>query len=361
VYKRQILESIADGVMLADAEGTIVMFNSAAERILDLPRDSAIGQTVFKLSGLFGESAVSWTRAIQEWAADPQRYRPGEFFAEQLDLGRRVVSVHLSPVNMGDDFLGTVSVFRDITKEVEVDRIKSEFVSNVSHELRTPMTSIKGFADLLLLGVAGQVSDPQRNFLLKIKNNADRLSQLVDDLLNISRIDAGEKLNLELVDVSKIVQAVVNTVPRRGEHAEKDIHLLTDIAPDLPPIRADEHKLTQIISNLLDNAFNYTLSGGTIEVSAHVQPDGEHILVAIKDTGIGIPEEFRSRIWQRFERFDEHALVMDVAGTGLGLSIVKELVQMHNGEVWFESELGKGTTFFVSLPVEQPELMVSGD
>lgn len=350
-----ILEGIADGVMLADDEGVIVLFNSAAERILDLPRDNVIGQAIFKLSGLFGESAALWTRAIEEWALDPERHRPGEFLAETLDLGKRVVSVHLSPVHIGERFLGTVSVFRDITKEVEVDRIKSEFVSNVSHELRTPMTSIKGFADLLLLGVVGDMSEQQRTFLQKIKTNADRLSQLVDDLLNISRIDAGERLNLELVDVGEIINSVLTTLRGRAHHEHKDHQVVVNISPALPPIKADAHKLTQIITNLADNAFNYTDVGGRIDVTAGLQPDGEHILIAIKDTGIGIPEEFRSRIWQRFERYDEHALVMDVAGTGLGLSIVKELVEMHNGEVWFESELGKGTTFFVSLPVDQPD------
>ncbi|NWG18347.1 MAG: GAF domain-containing protein [Chloroflexi bacterium] len=350
-----IVEGIADGVMLADAEGVIVLFNSAAERILDLPRDNVIGQTIFKLSGLFGESAALWTRAIEEWALDPERHRPGEFLAETLDLGKRVVSVHLSPVHIGERFLGTVSVFRDITKEVEVDRIKSEFVSNVSHELRTPMTSIKGFADLLLLGVAGQMSEQQQNFLHKIKTNADRLSQLVDDLLNISRIDAGERLNLELVDVGETINNVLTTLRSRDHHQSKDHQVTVSIAPALPPVKADAHKLTQIFTNLIDNAFNYTDAGGRIDISASLQPDGAHVLVAIKDTGIGIPEEFRSRIWQRFERYDEHALVMDVAGTGLGLSIVKELVEMHNGEVWFESELGKGTTFFVSLPIDLPD------
>jgi signal transduction histidine kinase len=247
-----------------------------------------------------------------------------------------------------------VSVFRDISKEVEVDRIKSEFVSNVSHELRTPMTSIKGFADLLLMGVAGQVTDPQRTFLVKIKANADRLSQLVDDLLNISKIDAGERLNIELVDLSEIIPNVLTQLEGRAEHEKKNITVTTEIESMLPPIQGDPHKITQIITNIVDNAFNYTYPGGSIEVRAARQPDEQHVLISIKDTGIGIPEEFRSRIWGRFERYDDHALVMDIPGTGLGLSIVKEMVQMHNGNIWFESELGQGTTFFVELPIEQP-------
>ncbi len=349
-----IVEGIADGVMLADAEGVIVLFNSAAERILGLQRDDVIGQTIFRLTGLFGGAASLWARAIQEWALDPERHKPGEFLAETLDLGRRVVSVHLSPVHIGDRFLGTVSVFRDITKEVEVDRIKSEFISNVSHELRTPMTSIKGFADLLLMGVAGQVSETQRSFLTKIKTNADRLSYLVDDLLNISKLDAGERLNLEAVNLSDIIASVVNSMRSRADYDQKDLRVVVKVPLDLPTLEADSQKLTRILHNIVENAFNYTYPGGSIEITAAMQPDDRHVLISVKDSGIGIPEEFRPRIWQRFERYDEHALVMDVPGTGLGLSIVKELVEMHHGEVWFESELGKGTTFFVSLPVEQP-------
>jgi PAS domain S-box-containing protein len=349
-----IVEGIADGVMLADSEGVIIQFNTAAERILDLERDQVIGQSLFKLTGLFGGSASQWAQAVEGWTADPESHPAGSFLAETLDLGTRVVSVHLSPVHIGERFLGTVSVFRDITKEVEVDRIKSEFVSNVSHELRTPMTSIKGFADLMLMGVAGQVSDPQKTFLVKIKSNADRLSQLVDDLLNISKIDAGEKLNVEWVDLNELIPSVVQNVQSRAENEKKDMNVTVDVQELLPTVQGDPHKITQIISSIVDNAFNYTYPGGNIIVTAKQQPDEKHILLTVQDTGIGIPEEFQSRIWGRFERFDDHALVMDVPGTGLGLSIVKELVQMHNGTIWFESELGQGTTFFVELPIEQP-------
>jgi signal transduction histidine kinase len=132
------------------------------------------------------------------------------------------------------------------------------------------------------------------------------------------------------------------------------MNVIVDIEDLLPPIQGDPHKITQIITNIVDNAFNYTYAGGSITVTAHKQEDGRHILISVADTGIGIPEEFRSRIWGRFERFDDHALVMDVPGTGLGLSIVKELVQMHNGNIWFDTELGEGTTFYVELPIEQP-------
>ncbi len=350
-----IVEGIADGVMLADSEGAIVLFNGAAERILELPRDQVIGQSMLRLSRLFGQSATQWANNIETWTKNPGTYVPGEYLEQTLDLGQKIVQVHLSPVYISDRFLGTVSVFRDISKEVEADRVKSEFVSNVSHELRTPMTSIKGFADLMLMGVAGQLTDPQSNFLTKIKNNADRLSKLVEDLLDISKLDAGEQLNIEPVDLREVIPNALNSVKSRSENDQKQLKITVDIENKLPLIEADPLKLMQILTNVIGNSFNYTYEGGLVKIHAKLDADQERVVIAVEDTGIGIPDEFKPRIWGRFERYEDHALVMDIPGTGLGLSIVRELVLMHNGDIWFESELGKGTTFFIGLPVKQPK------
>jgi PAS domain S-box-containing protein len=351
-----ILESIADGVMLTDANGVVVLFNTAAERILELPRDQVLGQPLATLTGLYGGTGNVWARSVDEWSAHPERLTSGQFIDERLQLGERVVSVHLSPVYItttsGSQFLGTVSVFRDITKEVEVDRVKSEFIANVSHEFRTPMTSIKGFADLLLMGAVGDMDDAQKKSLAIIKENADRLSGLVNDVLEISKIDAGrDQLNVEVVDVEELIDQLVGNLQSKMDTRKKDIHIGVNIAPNMPEFQADRDKLMRILSNIVDNAFNYTYAGGSIDIS--VQAQSERILFSIQDSGIGIPEEFQPRVWRRFERFDQHALVMDVAGTGLGLSIVKELVELHNGQIWFESQLNKGTTFHIAFPLKQ--------
>lgn len=354
-----ILEGIADGVMLADSDGRIVRFNSAAERILDIPRDAVLGQPLARLIGLRGGSSSAWARTVDEWSANPDSFRPGQFVAERLEIGRKIVSVHLSPVHVVADeqFLGTVSVFRDITKEVEVDRMKSEFISNVSHELRTPMTSIKGYADLLLMGAAGVVGAQQEQFLKTIKANADRLSVLVNDLLNISRLDTGSsRIQNEHVELRPLLDRIVRGAEVRAQRDGKAMRFALDVPADLPQITADSDKLTQIFTNLVDNAYNYTYAGGSVSLRASLQDD--RVLVAVTDTGIGIPDEFKERVWGRFERNEEHALVMEVAGTGLGLAIVKTLVEMHNGQVWFDSELGKGSTFYVTLPVEPLPLRV---
>ena len=343
-----ILESVADGVMVSDAAGEIILFNAAAERTLDLRRGEMLGRPVSDLTGLYGAGAQRWADAMGTWIADPSSYEEGEFLEERIEVENKVVSIHLSPVTHGDEFLGLVSVFRDITREVEVDRIKSEFVSTVSHELRTPMTSIKGYADLLLMGAAGSLSQEQRRFLDIIRNNADRLSLLVNDLLDISRIEQSRvELAIRDVDLRDAIEDVLASVEGRFSSEDKLVSITAEVPDDLPTVEADYERVTHILVNIVTNAYQYTPEGGSVTISAQQQEDGVRVDVA--DTGIGIAPEDQERIFERFYR-GEHSLVMSAAGTGLGLSIVQQLVEMHFGRLWFESELGKGTTFSVLFP-----------
>ncbi len=341
-----ILESIADGVIVAQPDGVVVQLNSAAERILDQPREQVVGR---EMTGLVG------AQLLRDWTDNPAA-RSEDFIEDQLTLGDRIVSVHQSPVYIGEKFLGTVSVFRDITRDVELDRMKSEFISSVSHEFRTPLTPIKGYVDLLLVGATGALTDQQRGILNTIKDNVDRLTLLVNDVLEISKVDSGkEELYIEPVRLGEVIPEVVNRLLTRQEHMSKAFDVVLDVEERLPDIDADRKKLVQIITNLVDNAFSYTHAGGRIEVAAGLQPqDSRNVLIRISDTGVGIPPEYRDRVWLRFQRYEEHALEMEVAGTGLGLPIVKELVALHNGKIWFESQLDVGTTFYVTLPIEQP-------
>ncbi|MCD4686380.1 MAG: GAF domain-containing protein [Anaerolineae bacterium] len=350
-----VLNAIADGVMVVNAEGRVIVFNTAATRILGVATDQVLHRSTAEISGLYGGSS-QWTEKVEQWMEDPTAYEPGEFHEERLRLeDGRVINVRLSPVNMGDQFLGMVSIFRDITREVEVDRLKSDFVATVSHELRTPMTSIKGYADLLLLGAAGAVSDQQQRFLETIKQNADRLSILVNDLLDISRIDQGRMdLKPTMVEVPDLVNSVV--LHLRGRCEDEGRTLLIEGA--LPEdehltIWGDYDKVAQIMTNLADNSFNYTPEEGKIAIAARYDDATEHVILSISDTGIGIPPEVADRVFERFFRGDEaQDLVMDTPGTGLGLAIVNELVLAHGGKIWFESEVNQGTTFFVSLPTK---------
>ena len=345
---RAILESVADGVMVTDPHGKIILFNATAEHILRLERDHVLGHPADDFMGFYGASARTLTDAIDRWSADSSTIEPGDPLSERIELDdRRIISILLAPVTSTDEYLGSVSIFRDITREVEVDRLKTEFVTNVSHELRTPMTSIKGYADLLLMGAGGAVSPEQQRFLDIIKTNADRLRILLDDLLDVSKIESGRvELNMVPLPMADLVAEAADHVRERSQRHDKPMTVITDVPPDLPPVWGDRQRLTQVVSNLADNAFNYTDAGGRIVIFA--RRDGNTIVVSVADNGIGIAPEDQARIFERFYRV-ENPLVMASAGTGLGLSIVQHLVKMHGGQIWVESEPGRGSTFFVRL------------
>jgi signal transduction histidine kinase len=349
-----ILQSIADGVLVADIGGKVILANIPASHILDIPRNKLLDKGVNELMGLYGASGDSWVQTINNWAQRRQLVQQNTHLVDRLEFEDKVISVQLSPVFANNQFFGTVSIFRDITKEVEVDRMKSEFVSTVSHELRTPMTSIKGYADLILMGAVGPMSDPQARYLQVIKNNADRLSMLVNDLLDISRIETGKtELDLRPLDVPQIIKQIVNGHLRgRIKHENKPIQVSIEMAPSLPLINADSGRMTQILTNLVDNAFHYTPDNGQITIAA--EENNNFVAIHIQDTGIGIAPDQMEKIFDRFFRSDD-ADVQKVAGTGLGLAIVRSLVEMHGGTITVQSALGEGSTFTINLPIAHKE------
>jgi PAS domain S-box-containing protein len=351
-----ILEGINDGVMLVDASGRVVLFNHAAERILQVPRSSILNQPILSLATNFSEGAIQWNRFLSQLQENIEKKMMGGAYEEQrIQLNEFFINTFLTPIATGDQFLGVLAVLRDVTRDVEAERTKNQFITNVSHEFRTPLTPIKGFTDLLLMGAGGNLSEPQQQMVETIKQNVERLTLLVNDVLNISKLDSRDlATTMQMVSLGEVLQGVLDQIAGRSLNIKRGYRSSVVVDNEVPRIRADREKLVQIMGNLIDNAFKYTPPGGEIAVSAHLEADKRHVLLKVKDTGVGIPEEFRDRAFNRFERYDKHALELDVAGTGLGLSLVKELVALHSGDVWFESELGKGTTFFVRLPIEQP-------
>jgi len=227
------------------------------------------------------------------------------------------------------------------------DGIKqSEVISLVAHELKNPLVSIRGYAELLLSGAVGELTPQQCNFLRTILSNSDRMSELINDLLDASRLDSGRhKIELSQVDAEQIIQQVVTELLPQLD--EKGLLLCTDLGAGIPPIQADTNRLAQIITNLLSNAAKYTLPGGKITISAHA--DHKDVIFSVQDSGIGIKAEDQERIFQRYFRTDD-AQSREIPGTGLGLYISKKLVELQGGRIWFESEFGKGTTFLFSLP-----------
>jgi signal transduction histidine kinase len=231
----------------------------------------------------------------------------------------------------------------------QANQAKSEFVSLVSHELRTPMTSIRGYADMLGKGMAGDLTPQQEEFVSAIRRNASRMRILVSDLLDISRIETGRlKLNVQPTNLNSAVKEAVHTLEEMAE--EKSQTLSSDLLPEAPEVLADPDRLTQVFINLLSNAVKYTQPGGKIEVRAWIDDDEpSYVQCAVADTGIGIRPEDQLRLFTKFFRADNPE-VRDQPGTGLGLAIAKSLVEMQGGRIWLQSSTGEGTTFYFTVP-----------
>ena len=257
--------------------------------------------------------------------------------------------------------LDNISLYQEIEWAnkhlVELNDARIEFVSSVSHELRTPMTSIKGYTDMLLSGMTGELTEPQRRFLSIIQSNADRLGILVNDLLEISRLEAGRiRLNLVPVSIGEVIYDTTTSL--QGQLVAKRLSYETAIPAEEPLVWGDRDRLVQIMTNLLGNSVKYTEDGGEITVRVVAQPDSDelpaHVRIDVADSGVGIAPEEHYKVFQRFFRAD-HEFVRDQVGTGLGLSIVKGLVELHQGRIWFESDIGKGTTFHFTVPLAASE------
>jgi signal transduction histidine kinase len=242
--------------------------------------------------------------------------------------------------------LRILEINRDVTREREVDRMKTEFVSLVSHELRTPLTSIKGFADLLLDGEAGDVTEEQREFLSIIRNNSDRLTTLVSNLLDVARIESGTlTVKRSSLDLGRLVDDVSRSLRPAAE--AKGQRLLVTHPPILPAVLGDAGHLAEIVTNLLSNAIKYTPAGGSIDVA--VQALDGRIRIDVADSGIGLSPDDQHRLFTKFFRAENDA-TRAVSGTGLGLYITKGLVELQGGEICVTSDgPGRGSTFSVEL------------
>jgi PAS domain S-box-containing protein len=346
--RQAILTSIADGVIVNNTDGEIIMVNPAAEHILGLSGDQLIGHEFYDLFSAFGTPGAEEAVSAMEMLLSTPVPEVTKTFKMSLEIDSRVVHALLSPVLTDrDDFLGVVTIFRDITKEVEADRAKSEFVSTVSHELRTPMTAIKGYTDLLYAEAAGPVNSEQRRFLGIIKSNTDRLTALISDLLDISRMETGRvRFEPRPLQMGEVIADVVNALAT--EAGAKRQMLTYEVAAGLPDVMGDRDRLNQVLTNLVGNAIHYTPEGGEIELRVYLVEKA--VRVDVRDTGIGVAPEDMGRIFERFYRAD-HPLVQETRGTGLGLSIVRMFVEMHGGRIWVESEPGRGSTFTFILPL----------
>jgi signal transduction histidine kinase/GAF domain-containing protein len=353
-----ILQSLGEGVMVFDEQQQVVLFNPAAEQMLGIPASALAGQSL-KNVRTQATAGGDTTRAEHVYTGLNDGLRlldeQGRNHNRMLELSApsQTIALNFAPwVGPRGAVYGSVVVMRDVTREIESDRAKREFISSVSHELRTPLTSIKGYVDLLMLGSAGQLSENQTAFLSVVKNNANRLMDLINDILEIGRIDSDKiVLNFDEVDIANMFADVLQTL--RVQIDRKSMRVRAEVAERLPVITADSKRITQVVLNLVSNAIKYTYAEGQILLRADLNPAGM-VQIDVKDNGVGISQEDQKNLFRRFQRFD-NPLRDEAGGTGLGLSIAKSLVELHGGEMWVESEPGEGSTFSFVIPVSQPD------
>ncbi|MDH4153880.1 MAG: cell wall metabolism sensor histidine kinase WalK [Nitrospira sp.] len=350
-----VLTSMVEGVMVLDARGHVLQINPALERMFGISRVEARGRPCAEL---FRHQQLNNLVTTTLRARTP---REDEIV---LPLNGRHLHIEASPAGgERDNEACIVLVFHDVTDLRRLEKIRKDFVANVSHELRTPLTSIKGYVEALLDGGKDDPSVAGR-FLEIILKQSDRLNLIIEDLLELSKIESGQiSLREEPIDLRALVDRTLSTIKPIADR--KGHRLVTALDPSLPLMAGDEDRLVQVLTNLLDNAIKYTPEGGTITVggTAASSPDTADpslnaIDLSVADTGIGIPERDRPRIFERFYRVDK-ARSRDMGGTGLGLAIVKHLVEGHGGQVWVEANHPQGSRFVVRLPIKGGKRLIT--
>jgi signal transduction histidine kinase len=345
------LQSLLSAVVMVESSGYVSLINPAARHMFDLHESDGVGQyysSVIPHPGI----CEMLRAAVENGDEDLQEIElpPLEGHFDPRIFQAQTALVHGEQDGL-PSVIGVVAVFNDITEIRNVERMKTAFVSTVSHELRTPLTSIKGFISTLLQDEEGYFDETtKREFYEIIDSECDRLRRLIEDLLNVSRIEAGRALQMNWTQFNpiEVIEKVIS-----AHRAYTDKHSLRLFAPGtIPSITGDSDKFDQIINNLLSNAIKYSPRGG--EIIVRVNADSEWLQVSIVDHGMGIPSDRLSRIFEKFERVDNRD-TREVGGTGIGLFLVKHLVERHGGSVWAESEIGKGSTFSFRVP-QKPDI-----
>ena len=347
-----LFTSMGDGAVATDEDGRISRINKAALDILGY-------DDPYELLGKWYPKTI--IAEDEEGNIIPSINRPiTRAFLTGLPVSDRIifhrkdgslvnVSLTVSPIILENEPIGAIQVLRDITEEIAVERAKDEFISLTSHQLRTPLTSIRLFSELLSDNSTGALSPIQKDYLSKISNSTERMILLVGDILNVSRIELGRiQIQPKLIDVTKLIAGRIDELEPIAK--EKGIAMkFKKPRPSLPDIKLDPSLIGQVIHNLLANALRYTdKKRGKIEVE--LLRAGNKCQITVRDNGIGIPDNVRARVFDRFFRA-ENARSVAAEGTGLGLYLVKMIVELAGGKIWFDSNIGEGTTFFVTLPM----------
>lgn len=344
-----LLSSIGEGLIATNENGNIIEVNQVALDILQYDKKELMGSWFpSKIVAVHEDGSLVDTLDRPALRV----FLTGKTVNESLFYRKKhgeiiPVQVTASPVFLRNRPIGAVEIFRDISREIEVDRLKSEFISLASHQLRTPLSSINLYTHMLEDGYAGKLNEKQSNLLKVVMSSIDRMNSLITTLLNTTRVESNSiEIESSPTDLGELVKELVAGIAQRYEN--KKIKIKSKISEDVSLINTDRLIVGEIFNNLLSNSLKYTPNGGEVEVSLH--EENSRILFCISDTGYGIPAESQPFIFTKFFRAG-NIVSYDVTGTGLGLYITKVLSDKIGADIWFESKEGRGSSFFLSLPI----------
>jgi signal transduction histidine kinase len=334
-----VLASTPDAVLVTDQSGRVLVMNPmAAQLLLSSSQTASRGKLI--------SDVIRQREILDLLSSEQQSVQTREI---TLTNGKTYMA-SATPVIADETVLGRVCVLRDVTYLKELDEIKSEFVATVSHDLRSPLTLMRGYATML--DMVGDLNDQQKGYISKIITGVENMSKLVSNLLDLGRIEAGVGLNLEMVPIVDVIKQVKDQLQLQA--TQKQIELAASYPPQaMPLVEGDPALLRQAIQNLIENAIKYTNSEGRVNVKLVVNPHSDSVLFTVQDTGIGIAPVDQPRLFERFFRAAKRE-TRSQTGTGLGLAIVKSIAERHNGRVWVKSQLGKGSEFYLEIPLRQP-------
>lgn len=345
-----LLTSIGEGIIATDKDGKVMIMNPQAASMLGREIGSSVGRyfiDVIMLEQDEKEQQMQFKdRPVIKTLLQGQRVTDVCYYFKP-DGTKFPVAVTSAPVVLDNQLIGAVLVFRDITREKEIDKTKTEFVSLASHQLRTPLAAIRWYSEMLKSGRLGPLNDAQSSYLQEIYDSNRRMTDLVSALLNVSRIDLGTfAIEPEMMDFKASAESVLKELYVKQQ--EQQLTVNSDFQDGLPMVNADPKLVRIIFQNLLSNSMKYTPKGGTVSLS--VNYDDKNLLIKVSDSGVGIPLDVQSKIFTKLYRAD-NARIVEAEGTGLGLYIVKAIVEKGGGRIWFKSEENKGTMFFVEMPL----------
>ena len=343
-----VLMSIVNGVVVCDNYDNVVLVNNAAKKMLEVEDEQILNTKIQMYCDTDGE--LCFKEKIEQFKDTPldiMENKPLEF---NIEVGDKILKCVISPMfSKNQDYVGYVIVLIDVTKEVEIDKMKSNFISNVSHELRTPVTVLRTYIDTLYNHSDDFDEKTNKEFFEVINKEAARLQKMVNDILDFSRLEAGNvKVEKEMTNIVPVIEQEIKCMQVLAE--EKNITFSIIKEPNLPDIPINVDSIERALNNLLSNAIKYSPENGRIKVRAELAKDPAYVEISVEDQGCGIPEEHQKKIFERFYRVENDTHT--VKGTGLGLHLVKITIEKHHqGEVFVKSKPGDGSTFGFRLPI----------